>query len=118
MNDDKLTDEEMDALFEAARDSQMAPSPDWLARVSADAVRELQQTRPVPAPSIWEQLSDLLGGWRGFGGMAVASAAGLWIGIAPPAMLGDPVSTAMGDDSTVEVFSATQFEFSGLLDEG
>ncbi|WP_254683091.1 hypothetical protein [Phaeobacter piscinae] len=35
-----------------------------------------------------------LGGWPALGGLATASAAGLWIGLAPPAFLPDPVSLA------------------------
>ncbi|MFS4582530.1 hypothetical protein [Phaeobacter sp. C3_T13_0] len=42
-------------------------------------------------------LRDLLaglGGWPALGGLATASAAGLWIGLAPPSFLPDPVSLA------------------------
>ncbi|GLO71242.1 hypothetical protein MACH17_27590 [Phaeobacter inhibens] len=35
-----------------------------------------------------------LGGWPALGGLVTASAAGLWIGLAPPAFLPDPVSLA------------------------
>lgn len=119
MSDDKLTEDELDALFHAAQHDPQAPSPEWLARVAADAERELaMSSRPVRQPSLWEQISSALGGWQGFGGMAVACAAGLWIGISPPALLGDPVGDALGSESTVGVLSDSPFEFAGLLDEG
>ncbi len=116
MNDDKLSETELDALFEAAQRRHPVPSADWLARVAQDADRAL---RPVPAPlSFWAQLSGALGGWRGLGGMALASAVGVWIGIAPPVALGDPVAVVLGTDETVETFSEAPFELAALLEEG
>lgn len=119
MSDDKLTEEELDALFHAAQHDQPAPSADWLARVVDDAERELAfSPQPVRQPSLWTQIASALGGWQGFGGMAVACAAGLWIGISPPELVGDPVGMAFGSDSTVDVLTDSPFEFAGLLDEG
>lgn len=118
MTDDKLNEDELNAVFEAAARDRPVPSPDWLARVVADADRERIAPRTAPLPSIWAQLSAILGGWRGVGGLALASAAGLWIGIAPPAVLGDPVNTALATDPAVEVFSGMQFEVASLWDEG
>ncbi len=119
MSDDKLTEEELDALFHAAQHDPQSPSADWLARVTDDAERELAlSSRPVPQTSLWTQIVSALGGWQGFGGMAVACAAGLWIGISPPELVGDPVGLALGSDSTVDVLTDSPFEFAGLLDEG
>ena len=118
MSDDKLTEDELDAVFDAAQHDQVAPSRSWLTRVTEDAERALVLAPQAPPPSFWAQISSALGGWQGFGGMAVACATGLWIGIAPPELLGDPVGMVLDNDNTVDVLSAAPFEFAGLLDEG
>jgi len=119
MTDDKLTEDELDALFHAAQHEPQTPSPEWLARVVDDAARELAlASRPAPRVSLRAQMSSALGGWQGLGGMAVACAAGLWIGLSPPALLGDPVGDALSNESAVDMLSASPFEFASLLDEG
>jgi hypothetical protein len=118
MSDEKLTEDELDAVFHAAQHDPVAPSQSWLARVADDAERALNLPDPAPQPTFWAQISSALGGWQGFGGMAVACATGLWIGIAPPDLLGDPVGMVLENDSTIDVLSDAPFEFAGLLDEG
>ena len=119
MNDDKLTEEELDALFHAAQQDPGAPPAEWLARVVADAERELSEPSAfIAPPSLWMQLVSALGGRPGLGGMALAGAAGLWIGFAPPALLGDPVGTTLGAESPVDLLSDDAFAFATLLDEG
>lgn len=119
MTDDKLTEDELDALFHAAQHDPQTPSPEWLARVTDDAERELAlSSRPIQRPSLWSQISSALGGWQGLGGMAVACAAGLWIGLSPPALLGDPIGDALGNESAVDMLSDSPFEFASLLDGG
>ncbi|WP_050931423.1 hypothetical protein [Aestuariivita boseongensis] len=118
MSDDKLTDTELDALFKAAQRSEPGPSPEWTDRVFRDAQRVLAGPVAVPPPSLWSQVVSALGGWQGMGGLAAASAAGLWIGISPPALLDEPLRQAMGAQSTLETLADTQFEISTLLDEG
>ncbi|MCB2115096.1 MAG: dihydroorotate dehydrogenase [Rhodobacteraceae bacterium] len=77
---------ELEGLFRAARALSPAPSGALMARVLADA--EAARPRPAPDPTpvsgvaapSW--IAQLLGGWRGLGGLATAGAAGLWIGYA------------------------------------
>ncbi|WP_171178248.1 hypothetical protein [Ruegeria sp. HKCCD8929] len=90
-------DTDLDALFAAARQERDFLPEDLAARMLADAqavqaVRAASETAPEQAkrPGLWSQLGSALGGWRGIGGLATACAAGVWIGLAPPAFLPDP----------------------------
>ena len=103
MTDARKTDD-LDQLFAAMRTNGAGDVPDDLmARVLADAVREMPSPRPAAAPGggFLASLSDLLGDWRGMGGLAAASCAGLWLGVAPPAAFDGVSSALLG--SSVEV---------------
>jgi hypothetical protein len=86
-----MTHDRDEALFRdvigAARAQQPAqPGEDLLARVMADADRELDTRAAVRAPrrsaaaAVWAAL----GGWAAVGPMAAAGVTGLWIGMSPP----------------------------------
>lgn len=49
------------------------------------------RARQSAALRLWRQFAAAVGGWPALGGMAAASLAGLWIGLAPPSFLPDPV---------------------------
>lgn len=90
---------DLEDLFAAAR-SARPPLPEHLnAEILADAA-QLQPVRPAPAPRRspplprWRQLLAAVGGWPAAGGLAMASAAGLWLGLAPPSFVPDPVALA------------------------
>lgn len=85
-----LNDTELEALFRAARQAPPEPDAGFLATLEQDALRELARA-PVPTPRFGFDLSGLLGGWRGMGGLAAAAVTGLWIGIAPPSGVPDPL---------------------------
>ena len=118
MADKKLTELELDALFEAASPNQPVPDEAWLARVARDAESEIRRRARQKPPTFWQQISGALGGWQGLGGMAVACGAGLWIGIAPPASLSDQVAVVLNTSSTVEILSETAFDYAMVLDGG
>lgn len=118
MADDKLTETELDVLFETAQRRQPAPSQAWFDQVAADAARTHAPRRAVAGPSLWDQILSALGGRSGLGGMVAASAVGLWLGFAPPALIGDPVGIALGSTETLEVFAEGGFDYATLLDEG
>jgi hypothetical protein len=84
-------DDLLDAALGAARADARRSAPDaLLARIEADALIHLPQAprREVPGRGPMAALTRFLapmGGWPALGGLAAAAAAGLWIGISPPA---------------------------------
>lgn len=105
MADRKSDDDLLDDLFAEARtDPRLTVSDDLMARVLADA--EALQPQPEPMPrlsvspqaSFWSVLLSALGGWRGAGGLAFATMAGLWVGINATTLAPD-AAALLGDDS-------------------
>ena len=105
---------ELDQLFEVARQNTPEPSSDFLARVLSDA--EAMQPAPVglvtaiPAKrgffaEMFAGLSDAIGGWPAFAGLATAAVTGVWIGISPPQSLSAPLASVLGVDEAI--FSET-----------
>ena len=100
----------LDGAFAAARSDAPAPSDDLLDRIMMDADAVLHdagvtQTRPATRPSWREALFDAIGGWPSFGGLVAATVAGLWIGVSPPAALGDYTVLLSGETIEVPVWS-------------
>ena len=109
-NDDRLDD-----LFTQARATTPVPSNDLMARVLADA-DAMQPQKPAGASApmgLWARMLDAVGGWPAMGGLAAATVAGIWVGVAPPASVEDLTASLIGDEVSVSLFS-TEF----LLDEG
>jgi hypothetical protein len=82
-----MQDSDLDDLFAAARAAAPAPSAALLARIEADARHHLPRpaARPARAPQgLLGRLVRAVGGPAGAAGLATASLAGLWIGIAQP----------------------------------
>lgn len=98
-NDDMLDD-----LFAEAR--QVAPpvSSALIGRVMADAAAARKPARTV-RPGFAVRLSEMLGGWPALGGLALATVAGLWVGMAPPAPVADLTSELMGQTVSVSLFA-------------
>ncbi|SPH17182.1 hypothetical protein DEA8626_00698 [Defluviimonas aquaemixtae] len=81
MREQNPDDDRLEAFFEAARKRAPEASDALMARVAADAVREMPRARPA-GPSLRSRFLDVIGGWQGIGGLMTATAAGLWIGYA------------------------------------
>ena len=90
----------LDPFFAALRDIEVPEAgPDLLARVLGDAEAE-QARRAVPAmtrgagarPGLFATFLRAIGGWPAMGGLAAATFAGVWIGVAQPATLSENVS--------------------------
>lgn len=104
MHDDLM----LDALFGAAKeDANARASSALMARVLAEA-EATQQDFAEPVPEIsesgfWARLIVSLGGWRPVSGLVVATAAGIWIGVAMgPAVMQGEIGSLMlvsGDES-------------------
>lgn len=113
---------DLDACFDAARREGAMLSDRLEARILADAARLQDQRRaaarratgPGPIRLLWEAL----GGWPAFGGLAAASAAGIWIGLAPPAFLPDPVGTMVQSSTPEPDGFGAQDLFAALSEEG
>jgi len=110
MTDTDKAMQELDDLFAAARQTP-APMPDRLTQaILADAVTA-RGAVVVPEPDMqvrprlgrWRQLILAIGGLPVLGGLAVACAAGVWIGLSPPSFLPDPAQLVGYSDSSTLV---------------
>lgn len=121
MADTEKALQDLEDLFAAAR-AEPPAVPEYLhAAILADAAREQPGAQPdVPArparQPLWQQLIEAIGGWPALGGLAAASAAGLWLGLAPPAFVPDPVALAGYEDSSAEV-PYDSYEMAVMLSE-
>lgn len=105
------TREPMDDLDQLLGSVARAPvpelSPTLEARLLHDADRLMPAAAgPVPAPADgWGAVLRGLGGWRALGGLATATAAGVWIGFAAPGALdgltSDAVMVSLYQDMTL-----------------
>lgn len=108
-------EDDLMALFGAARADTARPSEGLLDRIMADADMVLAgaaPVAPVPRRSLGAVLLAVLGGWGGVSGLAAATMAGLWIGVAPPASLDGLTQLVWG--GTVEVPLMETAGFIGL----
>jgi hypothetical protein len=107
---DKREIDRLDALLDEVAGQKAAPSADLMARVLADAARVQLPVaaRPLAQGSsgVFSPLWAALGGWAGAGGLAAVAAAGVWLGIAPPAALESVTYIFFGNSVTLQVFSA------------
>jgi hypothetical protein len=106
-----LTDAELDNLFDAARRDVPELDSDVRMRMAEDAI-EAFAAATTPKIRAGFDLRTLLGGWRGLGGLATAAIAGVWIGIAPPDNLPDPI------DLFDQAFSDTYDDFDPIFGLG
>ncbi|MEP4197469.1 MAG: hypothetical protein ABJL99_17750 [Aliishimia sp.] len=102
-----FTDDELDALFTAQRQTQVAPSPEFLQQIAQDATRSAGLMRPVmKEPSTWDRLVERAKAALNTGGLSgsviAAGLTGIWIGVAAPQGVPDPAllwSTEIEADS-------------------
>jgi hypothetical protein len=98
-------DEFLDDLFARAHKTEATPQDDLVARVLADADAVQAGFRVSPATAapagLWVRMLDVLGGWPAVSGLAAATVAGVWIGVAPPASVEDMTAELLG--TTVSV---------------
>lgn len=99
-------DRMLDDLFAQARAQTPQPGDALMARVLADAAAQSAPgVRQATQPGFWARLSDTLGGWPALGGLAAATVAGVWVGIAPPASVEDLAASLIGDTVSVTLLS-------------
>ncbi|MBO9453525.1 hypothetical protein J7426_24920 [Tropicibacter sp. R16_0] len=111
-------DTDLEHMFATAR-TQRDHLPDALsARMLADAAQvqaEFLAPEPAARVSLWSQLRAGLGGWSGLSGLATACAAGVWIGLAPPDFLPDPVGLVYQQELEVDLIFGV--DETGILTE-
>ena len=111
-------DKMLDDLFAQARAVAPPVPDDLMARVLADA-DAAQRVDPVapPARGLWPRFFDLVGGWPAMGALTTATVAGIWVGMAPPAIVDEYAATLIGDVVSVDLFSgAESFLAEGFAD--
>jgi hypothetical protein len=54
---------------------------------------------------LWARLFDMLGGWPAVSGLAAATVAGIWVGVAPPASVESITASFLGDAVSVSLFT-------------
>jgi len=116
-NDDMLED-----ILAQARGLTPTPSRDLMARVMADA----DALQPAPAPAavsagrlgIWARMMDAIGGWPAVSGLAAATIAGIWVGVAPPSSVEDLAASMVGDEVSISLFSTELMLDAGVLTDG
>ncbi|MEL7099988.1 MAG: hypothetical protein AAGM84_14275 [Pseudomonadota bacterium] len=85
--------DELDKMLERARDAEVPTG--LMGRVLEDALAVQPVPRPAPQP-VWARLREAVGGWQGVGGLALATCAGFWIGVAPPDYLPGAAQDLLG----------------------
>lgn len=111
-NDDMLDD-----IFAQARSVAPVPSDTLIARVLADAVPPVPTRTRQVRRGLLARLLEVIGGWPAMGGLATATVAGIWVGVAPPASVADLMATLIGDEISVSLFSTDLvLETGGLID--
>ncbi len=101
-----MTTPENDDFLEAFFDDAKKSAPDvpdgLMARIMADAQAETDrrvQIASAAAPkSVWAQILGAVGGWPALAGLSAATLTGVWIGLNPPAAVGNTLSQVMGQD--------------------
>ncbi|PJI85030.1 hypothetical protein BC777_3026 [Yoonia maricola] len=114
-------DDMLDDLFAMARGEKPVPGDDLVARVLADA--DAIQPGVVTAATtsqkgLWPRLLEAVGGWPAISGLAAATVAGIWVGIAPPSSVEDMTASWIGDEVHVSLFSADLMLDEGALPDG
>lgn len=108
----------LDDIFRSARTDDPVPSDDLRARVQADAMAAMVSPAVVPrSRSSWDAFAQLLGGWPALSGVAAAGVAGLWLGLAPPAVIESMAADVLGTTTSVTFFTGLEdFVGEGAID--
>lgn len=114
----------LDAFFDAARRDVPPVPADLTDRILADAFDvqaelsgQVLYRSASTSNGFWAQLSELLGGWYGMGGLAAACAAGVWLGFAPPSGIPDPVGLLVQSETALDIYESQSFALA-LTEDG
>lgn len=118
---EKDAPEALEGLFAELRSDVVEPTPDFMARILADAMEMQPEAKglPVAQPERRGMVSSVLsmfGGWPAMAGLMTAAVTGIWIGAATPDVVNDTFAGLFGSDigsalfETSGGFDFTQFE--------
>lgn len=113
-----MRDTDLDDLFAEARRDTPGPSADLMARILADAAAGMPRpvcATPTPAPRRAWRLA-LVGGGGLFAGLATATIAGVWIGVAQPAPVAEALWRGEAADTLDSVELVPGYELFASLD--
>ena len=108
----------VDALFETAREVSPQVPDHLMQRVLLDAEAARTQTLAAHRPTLWAQISDMIGGHFGLGGLIAATLAGVWLGFAPPATVENMSAALFGTSETINLSPDADDLLAGVLDNG
>lgn len=86
MTDKTTENDDLALFFEAAKGAPPPPPDALMTRVLADAMVTQPRARPGFS-ELWREFARTVGGWPAMAGLATATVAGVWLGVAPPAVL-------------------------------
>ncbi|OIQ46215.1 MAG: hypothetical protein BM558_00090 [Roseobacter sp. MedPE-SW] len=84
--------------------------------VASETGRVLSSRKKL-SRQLWRQFVSAVGGWPALGGLVAASLSGLWIGLAPPSFLPDPIESFASYSSGSQVLSDLDYDVSFLLSD-
>lgn len=113
-------DEFLDDVFAQARTEKVPPHEDLMARVLGDAAAVQSGFAAAPQVAqagLWARLMEAIGGWPAVSGLAAATVAGVWIGVAPPSSVEGFTAGLIGDEVSVSLLPTSfTFETEALAD--
>lgn len=123
----RLSDAELELLFQAAREEMALPSEALWAQVLADSEASMAPPLPLvkqspPRIGLLAGLIAAIGGWPGMAGLTTAIVAGVWIGVSNPEQLNAWAEAGLlpvaSSSYQLEDFEPDYHGLSALLDEG
>lgn len=103
MDNEKLDDDALDALFAAGKARPPEASPAFLARLQANAAAATPRPAPIATPAPYPSLFTRFKGLFAASGLSGAAALGVWIGFVMPDLV-TTVSPVSEDVAGLTVF--------------
>lgn len=104
MSDREQENTELERFFAAAKEREPKPGPDLVAKVLADAAALQPKAAASSGKRARQGWFKAFGGWPALAGLATATVAGVTIGLADPATVGELAFYGVSDG----------YDFSGL----
>ncbi len=103
MTDKDFETDDLSLYFDAAKEVPPTPPNALMRRVLDDALAaqpgEVRTSRQSFWVRRWQEFAGAVGGWPAMAGLATATVAGVWLGVAPPAILPDATGAYLATDA-------------------